>query len=162
MPRIPYMGNVVVDGVPFVDLRGRKQNALIEAELDKQRAEAKKNDPGALTAAERAALDAAEARLAKAQADHDAAVARSNEVRLKRWRAATATSAIDVARRIVQPVATEAALEEATRAKERAEHELHQTLMERNRVYQAVDKARQARRLAKAEWHVPFIERRKR
>ena len=158
---VPNMSGVTVNGTPFIDLSGRAQTRLIDAELEPQRAADRKNDPGALTDAERARLDEAEQKLAEAQAAFDAAVSVWNSIREERWRASMPRGLFESLRGVVSPPPpSEQALESAYVAKEQAEQELQRVLLWRNRERRAVDNARRARREQVAEFHVPLIEQR--
>ncbi len=145
--RLPNLRDVTIEGVPFVDAGGRAQSRYISEVLAKQKAEQDKLDPGAMRPDERKRLDAAEAELAKAQAEYDAAAARWTTLKVDRWRAQTATGVQDVARRVLHPAPSQAAVDDAEMAKTRAEAALQATLIERTRELHRVDGARWRRRL---------------
>ena len=145
--RLPDLRGVVVNGTAFVDLGGKAQSRYISEVLAKQKAERDKLDPGAMRPDERRRLDAAEAELAKAQTQHDAAAARWTDLRVRAWRAQTATGVQDVARRVLHPAPNQAAVDDAEMAKTRAVAALQATLIERTRELHRVDSARWWRRL---------------
>ena len=144
--RLPDFSNVIIDGTPFVDAGGRRQQRYISEVLAKQKAEQDKLDPGAMRPDERKRLDAAEAELAKAQAEYDAAAARWTRLKVDRWRAQAATGVQDVARRVLHPAPNLAAVDDAEMAKTRSEAALQATLIERTRELHRVDGARWWRR----------------
>lgn len=144
--RLPDFCTVTIEGVPFADAGGRAQSRYIATAISKHKAEAAKTDPGAVTPAERAKLDAAEARLAEVQAENEAAWAKFVAVKTRRWRAQTSTSLIDSVKRVTGTVPSEAEVAAAEVAYQDAHGNLQRTLMERNREYQRVDNARWFRR----------------
>lgn len=144
--RLPDLRGVVIDGVPFVDAGGAAQSRYIGALQDAHYAKVAETDPGALTKAERERLDAAEARLAEAQATHDTAGQRWTNLKVRRWQAQHETSLVNGAvQRVTRSIPSEAEIGDAEQAKVAAENELQQTLIWRNKERQAVDAARWVR-----------------
>jgi len=137
---------VVVDGVAFADAGGKAQSRFIASVLDAHKAKLAETDPGALSTAERERLDAAEAKLAVAQAAHDTAGQRWTDLKVARWQGQHERSLINgVVQRVTRSIPSEAEIGDATLAREAAEHELQRTLIWRNRERQAVDAARWVR-----------------
>ncbi len=145
--RLPDLRNVVVDGVPFVDLGGKAQSRYIASVLDAHNAKLAETDPAALTKAERERLDAAEARLAGAMAAHESAVQRWTDLRLRRWQGQHSQSLVDgIRRKVMGRFPGEVEISSAEQAKESAANELQQVLIGRNAERQAVDGNRWWRR----------------
>ncbi len=153
--RLPDFRGVVVDGVPFVNLDGIAQSRYISAQIDAQGAEAAKNDPAALTAAEIERLDMAEAKLAEAMAAHESAAQRWVDLSARRWKAQHERSLINgVVQRVQRSIPTEGDVSAAEQIKLAADNRLQEVLIWRNTERKTVDGARWWRRY-EAEQRAP-------
>jgi len=144
--KLPNLRDVTIDGTPFADAGGAAQSRYIAEIQDAHYRKEAETDPGALTAAEIERLAAAEARLAEAQAAHDAAAQRWTALKVARWQGQHERSLINgVVKRVTRSIPSEGEIGDADQAKVAAEHELQRTLIWRTREMQAVDAARWVR-----------------
>jgi len=145
--RLPDLRGVVIDGTPFADCDGRVQNRYIGALEDAHHAKVAETDPGALSRAEIERLDAAEAKLAEAQAAWDSAAQRWTDLKVRRWQGQHETTLVGgIKQKVTRSLPSEADVSGAEQAKVATESVLQQTLIWRNRERQEVDNARWWRR----------------
>ncbi|MEO6350881.1 MAG: hypothetical protein ABIP53_09540 [Candidatus Limnocylindrales bacterium] len=155
--RYPDLRNVVVDGVPWIDVEPAVQNRYVEAERQKWKAEQERTDPGTRaalpTADEQKALAAAEQKLAQAEAAYQAASQRWQKLWDAGWKLGppasdlmTARNGFVVQRKASSPTATKADFERAERDRDDAQQVFQRALIERNRLALRLDRVRTARR----------------